>query len=142
MRITSKLFALPVIAFAILASSCKKYEDGPIVSFRSKEQRIANTWKVESAYEDGNNVTSSYNQYELQMLTDGKARLAAVYTLSNVTFEYETDGRWELINDKEDLKLDFEDNEADRTYQILRLKEKQLWIREKGGEVELHLTAR
>lgn len=141
MRITNKLFTAAVVVFTMLAGSCK-YEDGPIVSLRSKEQRLANTWKVESAYNDGNNVTSSYDQYELQMLTDGKARLAAIYTLGNVTFEYETDGRWELINDKEDLKLDFEDNDADRTYQILRLKEKQLWIREKGGDTELHLIPR
>jgi len=142
MRIKSKLYTALVLTFALLAGSCKKYDDGPIISLRSKEQRIANTWKVESAYNDGNNVTSSYEQYELQMLTDGKARLVAIYTLNNVTFEYETDGRWELINDKEDLKLDFEDNSADRTYQILRLKEDQLWIREKGGDLELHLKPR
>ena len=42
-------------------------------------------------------------------------------------------------NNKEDLRLDFENDNADQIYQILRLKEKELWIKEKGGDDELHL---
>ena len=46
----NKIFAsilfltLMVVGF----SSCKKYEEGPSLSFRSIKQRITNTWKIES----------------------------------------------------------------------------------------------
>ena len=73
------------------------------------------------------------------MLSDGAASLAALYTLGDLTFEFSTSGTWSLENSNEDLELDFENNAADKTYEILRLKEKELWLREKGGSLELHL---
>lgn len=132
-----------MLSLAILGSiglsSCSKYEDGPMVSLRSKKERIANTWKVEKAMDKGSDVTSSFEQYKLEMLSDGAASLAALYTLGDLTFEFETNGTWSLQNSNEDLQLDFENNAADKTYEILRLKEKELWLREKGGSLELHL---
>lgn len=128
-----------MLAVALTFTSCKKYEDGPAVSLIPKKERVANTWQIEQAWNDGEDVTDNYDQYELQMLTDGDARLVAIYTWGDLTFEYETDGTWNFENNKEEIKLDFEDDDADNTYQILRLKETELWLREKGGEVELHL---
>lgn len=113
-----------------------------MVSLKSKKERVSNTWKIEKAYRNGNDVTSDYDQYELQMLTDGDARLVAIYTFGDFTFEAETDGTWNFQNDKEEIRLDFENDDADNVYQILKLKEKELWIREKGGEDELHLIPR
>jgi hypothetical protein len=124
----------------MVASSCQKYEEGPAISFKSRKERVANTWAVEKAYEDGKDITADYDQYELQMLTSGYAKLVALYTLGSAQFEYETEGTWKLENKDEDLRLDFADDDADRTYQILRLKEDQLWLKEKGGSVELRLS--
>lgn len=45
-----------VIAF----TACKKYEERPTVSFVSRKERIANNWRVDKAYSNGNDVTSSY----------------------------------------------------------------------------------
>lgn len=142
MKSIHKITMLLFLGGTIALSSCKKYEDGPMVSFRSKEQRMANTWKVEKATENGNDVTSDYDQYDLQLFSDGDAKLAAVYTLGDFTFEYETDGTWDFSDDKEELELNMENDQADKTYQILRLKEEELWLREKGQEVELHLIPR
>lgn len=142
MKMNIKVFALFFIGMTSVLSSCKKYEDGPGISLRSKEERIANTWKVDKAYENGNDITNQYDQYELQMLRNGQATLVAIYSTGNFNFEFETNGTWDLVNDNDDLRLDFEDDDADRTYQILRLKEKELWLREKGGDVELHLIPR
>ena len=138
MRTTTVLLALAFIG-SIGLSSCSKYEDGPAFSLRSKKERIANTWRVEKAMDNGSDVTSSFDQYELEMLSDGKASLAALYTLGDLTFEFETNGTWSLENNNEDLRLDFENDAADETYEILRLKEDELWLREKGGSLELQL---
>lgn len=131
-----------LIGLPMFFISCKKYEEGPALSLRSKKERVANTWEIEKAYDDGEDVTDSYDQFELQLLNNGEATLAAIYTYGDFTFEAETNGDWSFENNKEELRLDFEDDDADRTYQILRLKEDELWLREKGDDVELRLKTK
>ncbi len=141
MKTLRRTFLL-TLAIGLLTTSCKKYEAGPLVSLRSKKERIANTWRVEQAINNGQTVTSDFDQYELQMLHNGNATLAALYNLGSLSFEFQTDGTWSLEDSKEDLRLDFENGAADRTYEILRLKEDELWLREKGDDLELHLVPR
>lgn len=134
--------AVALTVISALGTGCKKYDDGPFFSLRSREERIANTWRVESAMNGGNDVTSSFDQYELQMLRDKSATLAALYQIGDLSFEFQTNGTWDLINDDECIQLDLENDAADETWDILRLKEKELWLREKGGDLELHLVPR
>lgn len=136
---TLRISLMVALASTLLFASCKKYEEGPAISLRSKKERVANTWEIEKAMRNGQDVTSEYDQFELQMLTDGDASLAAIYTFGSITYEYQTNGTWQFANKKEQLELDFEDNDADRVYNILKLKETELWIREQGGEDELQL---
>ncbi|MBK8615468.1 MAG: hypothetical protein IPN85_18880 [Flavobacteriales bacterium] len=77
---------LAISALGTLSTGCGKYEDGPDFSLRSRASRIANTWKVESARKGGDDVTSSFTQYELNMTKDGDATLTANYELGDVTF--------------------------------------------------------
>ncbi len=135
----TKIILFTGLFIAAGLTSCSKYEDGPALSLRSKKERISNTWKIEKAFRSGEDVTADYDQYVLTLTKDGDARLVAIYTSGAFTFEYETNGTWKFENSKEVLVLDFEDNGADRKYQILRLKEDELWLREQGGEDELHL---
>jgi hypothetical protein len=140
MKITTILtFALSTV-FAL--SSCNKYEDGPSISLKSKKARVSNEWAIESASRDGEDVTSSYDEFTLQMMDDGDANLAAIYNFGNFSYEYETQGTWMFTDDKNNLKLDFEDDDADQEYQILKLQTNELWIRELGGEDELHLMSK
>lgn len=136
---TKVLFAGALSSLFIMAS-CSKYEDGPAVSLRTKKERVSNSWVVEKAYENGDDVTDQYNQYDLYMTKDGDAELNAEYTIFDTEFSVATDGTWEFTNNQENLSLDFEEDDYDAEYQILRLAEKELWLREKGEEVELHLT--
>lgn len=53
------IFAL-VVTFAL--SGCKKYEEGPTVSFRTKRDRITNLWKFENVTYDGQDVTNQFNR--------------------------------------------------------------------------------
>jgi hypothetical protein len=131
---------LTVLTF--VASSCKKYDDGPFISVRSKEERMANTWVIENAYDKGNDVTSDYDQYELYMDKDSKAKLTSKYKSGSIEFSFSTEGFWRFENSKNDVRFDFDDDDADRVYEILRLKEKELWLKEKGGDTELHLKSK
>ncbi|HQV52864.1 MAG: hypothetical protein IPI00_15500 [Flavobacteriales bacterium] len=140
--INTRTTLLLAFTVTLLATSCKKYDDGPMFSLRSKTERISNTWRVDKATNGGNDVTSSFDQYELQLLSNGDATLAALYSLGSLSFEFETTGTWSFEDSKEDLRLDFENDAADRTYEILRLKEDELWLQDNGGGLELHLVSR
>ncbi|MFZ1686791.1 MAG: DUF5004 domain-containing protein [Flavobacteriales bacterium] len=134
------------ILFALLAGSaltgCKKYDDGPAFSLRSREERVANTWRIDRAMSGSDDVTSAFSQYELRLTKDHDASLTATYTLFGTDFSFTSSGTWSFENKDEDLRLDLEDDDADETYQILRLKETELWLREKGGDLELQLVPR
>ncbi|QQR85668.1 MAG: hypothetical protein IPJ76_13785 [Flavobacteriales bacterium] len=121
-------------------TACQKYEDGPAFSLRSREERVANDWRVERATEGGNDVTSSFDQYELRLSRSRDATLIAYYSLAGIDLDFSTSGEWEFQNQSEDLRLAFENDAADNTYEILRLMDKEIWLREKGDDLELHLV--
>lgn len=133
--------ALALLAPALFLSitGCKKYDDGPLISLTPREERVANTWVIEKAIEDGQDVTSEYDHYVLTLTTDHSATLDAEYDFFGTLITTETNGTWAFENDESNLALDFEDNVADGTYQILRLTEPQLWLRKVGDDLELRL---
>src|SRR5690242_3258235 len=47
------------VVFVALAFSCRKYEDGPDISFRSKNTRLNGVWDVELFYINGNDSTGA-----------------------------------------------------------------------------------
>lgn len=131
-----------MLTVAIGLASCKKYEDGNLVHLTTKKSRIENTWKIDQALRNGENVTSNYDEYSLYLSKDGDAKLGALYTFGNLSYETETDGTWEFKSNKENLYLNFQDDAFDKTYQILKLEKDDLWLREIGGEDELHLVSK
>lgn len=130
-----------ILALALLIpmSSCKKYEDNPLVVLGSKKERVANTWKIEKAYKDGEDITDNYEQYSIYFSKNGDSKIVANYSYGDFSAEFETDGTWMFKDNKETIEVDYENDDADNEYQILRLTEKELWLREKGNEIELHL---
>lgn len=142
MKIPSlKTIAVSALAICFL-SACNKYEDGPSFSLASRKSRMVNNWRIDKAYDNGDDVTSSYNRYELDLGKSGSARLSQSSSFGGFIITAETNGSWSFTNDMEDLSLNFEDNDFDETYTILKLERSELWIREKGDDLELHLTPR
>ena len=131
--------SITVATIALLAVSCNKYDDGPGISLVPRNERVANTWVIEKAMADGQDVTGSFEQYVLSLTTGGDATLEADYTLFGVIISNQTTGTWSFANDQEDLVLDFEDDQADGSYQILRLTSDELWLRKLGDDLELQL---
>jgi hypothetical protein len=138
LRITSAL-ATAAIVLGAITTSCKKYEEGPIASLTPRSERIANTWIISYAKEDGENVSDQFDQYELYMNTSGLAQLDAEYTTFGVTTVTSTEGIWSFQNDDENLNLNFDDDDQDATYRILRLTKSELWLKDLSRDLELHL---
>lgn len=134
---------LSVIAIIMLSfTSCKKYPDGPVFSIHSKTDRVANNWKVGEALENGNDITENYEKWELDLTKGGNASLSAKYVILGIPFEYVATGTWIFVSNKEEISFDFDRDEADGVYEILRLKTDEMWLSKVGDELEFHYITR
>ncbi|HET7818811.1 MAG TPA: hypothetical protein VFL70_05845 [Bacteroidia bacterium] len=98
---------------------CKKYPDGPMISFHSKTERVANTWKVDNYKVNGNDYTSLVTDYRETYSKDGNYSYS--WGMINGT------GKWAFQNKASEIKLTGTSNQADHTLIILKLEEKQFW---------------
>lgn len=118
--ITKNLFTpLFCTAFIILSIvSCGKYEDGPSISFRSKKQRIVNTWQ---------------NDYDSDEIFDFKDDGSCeVYYISDLPFKY--NGTWEFSEDKSQITVTVSGNpgfgtiSAQYIFNIIELRNEKLCV--------------
>ncbi len=136
---TIKLF-FAAGAIALAATGCQKYDEGPAISLVPRAERIANTWVIAHAEENGEDVTDQYDQYELYLTDDGDAELSADYMVFGTQYTTETNGTWNLVLDDENIQFDFEDDSQDAEYQILRLTQEEFWLRKIGEDLEIQLA--
>lgn len=113
-------------------AACGKYEEGPGFSLRSKTARVANEWRVAYAFDHVDKVekTNSYTGETWVFTKDG----AFMEKDGGVT---DKTGTWEFMKDNEEIAIMI-GNDIDR-YTILRLKEKEMWL--KDHEEEIHLVS-
>lgn len=135
------LFAA-LIGMAAFFTGCK-YEEGPFLSLRSKKERVANTWKIESAIEqDGDDVTAAYDGHVLVLTAEGDLTWTGTWLLLPFTSE----GNWNFTVDNENVQFQYDSifsfpfNDEDE-FQILKLKEDELWLMDMDGDkTEFHLV--
>lgn len=146
------VFALSLV---LTLSSCRKYEDGPSVSFRSKQARVTNVWKVVSISRNDLDETDRY-AFMTWNFKEPNARdigqLEWIFRIagdtSDVSFPAST---WELATLKEQIKLTYSDVidpigpvvETRLLYlDIRRLKDDELWLeyRFEGDDYFLRLS--
>jgi len=135
---TKKLINVLAVVFllATLApiSSCKKYEEGPSISLRTKKARITNEWKLEEMKIGGEDVTA---------LIIGFGGEFNLNIKSDETFEQtfggeEVKGKWKFSSDKEEVILTDDSGEA-QTWTIVRLAHDEFWVKftEDGENYEI-----
>lgn len=126
-----------------MVSSCKKYEEGPSFSLRTKTGRLSRTWKVFSIIDD----SDSNNENELldgekweytfnKNLTFSVYRL--YYDVNNNLVQYQSGQRyWNFSDDKKYIILDYDETgngtEANGDivkWEIERLTKNDLWVKE------------
>lgn len=114
----------------VLLTSCKKYEEGPGFSLRSKKERVANLWTIVYAYDykDSINITADYADETWDFTKGGDF-------VEKDNGSIDKTGTWEFVSDKEKVVVKFQLDTL--TYDILKLKENELWL--KDAEEELHL---
>lgn len=111
-------------------TGCKKYEEGPALSLKSKKARVANEWKIQYAFdlEDGEVVTSDFSGETWEFSKNGE-------WIERENGVIDKSGIWEFVSDKETIRIT-KPNGIDH-YNILKLKEKEIWLQDKDEELHL-----
>jgi len=117
--------------------SCSKYDDGPWISLRGKQNRLVNTWQYSLVLRNGVNVTDgkvqgSPNYNESSIGFNEEDRFTEILTVNSTAAQH--DGDWSFDEDKATLQLTFDDGSEARNLTILKLKNDELWLQEIFGE--------
>jgi hypothetical protein len=126
MRIKQILFIALIAAMVLPA--CKKYEEGPVISLRSKKARVVNVWKVDAVYSSGVNITNDYLQTHVDQKTEFRDNGEFIETYKdNLGVVRTINGTWAFDSGKE--KLNITVIGITLSYDIIRLKEKEMWLK-------------
>lgn len=113
-----------------LTTSCKKYEDGPALSFKSKTARATNNWEAKNVFQDGVDYTAWFTDWSIDMGEDGRILISDLDDNDSTITQA---GFWDLVNDDEELQLLFtvpRVNPDRKLYTITRLTSKEFWFKE------------
>lgn len=136
-----KLFASLVLA-VIIIFSCKKYPEGPTISFRSKTERLSNTWHVKQYIENGTDKTNDFNNvfqnYVLTIRND--LSYAMSYKVLGL-INYNETGIWAFNTNKTGITFKNNANNNTSNWTILKLMEQELWGKylDSNKTIEIHL---
>ena len=132
----SKTIIASALLFLGVLAGCKKYEEGPALSLRSKNARVANTWKVESYTINASDYTSELTSINYTETYDKDGN----YSYSS-TFDTGS-GKWEFQSDKMEIKRSGVSGQSTESLHILCLKHKKFWYYYMDGSDrhEFHLV--
>jgi hypothetical protein len=119
-----------------LAGCCKRYEDGPGLSLRSKTERLCNSWRVEGYFVNGSDQSrwfhDNYPGYRELFNKDN--------TYKRHVMGIQAEGTWAFFDHKNQVIV----GTPGSTFEVvlLRLKEKELWYYRLEGNntLEYHLV--
>ena len=139
---------LPVVllsfVFIAITNGCKKYEEGPVISLRSKEARLVNSWKFdEIVFEGETNLTKSSLVTQAYVnVVEFKKDNTFMFKLNETVL---AEGNWSFNKHKTAIELSytstFSNNSTERL-QILKLKSADFWFIDNGNgdETEFRCT--
>jgi hypothetical protein len=100
-------YVTPIVLFIIfILIGCKKYDEGPSFSLRTKKARITNEWKVYKVnYDDKENSNDFFNIYQYCYFTINKDFTMSKETKTNQT-KTVTTGTWKFTDIHSVLEFD------------------------------------
>ncbi|MDX1906600.1 MAG: hypothetical protein SF053_06150 [Bacteroidia bacterium] len=117
-----------MISLALMMAGCTKYEDGPAISFRSRESRLAQNWIATQVFRNQIDESSQYLVYN--MIFDKGGRLNwRIQTPTTPLVESGSAWEFAVVDEQIKLTLDPVNGETKLLYiEIRRLTGDELWI--------------
>ncbi len=106
----------------VILQSCKKYPDGPLLSIRSREARITNTWVCEKALVGDVESTAFYTKYTFEY---GADKSYSEYNGYNTI-----KGVWELSTNEDSIIVRYGANKILHGFKIQKLKNNSMRLTE------------
>ncbi len=98
-----KKLSIYLVLVLIVFSGCKKYEEGPLISLRSKEKRLCQEWELKKIEYNGSaEALDDINNYYWDIDKNGTINVNVSYVdWGDETMEF----KWEWIDNKEGIKI-------------------------------------
>lgn len=112
-----------LLLLVLIIAGCKKYDEGPAFTLKSKKERLANKWRIERYYMNGEDKTAQLDSMYMsfEFTRDGKYQ----EIMAHHTMSYVDDGKWEFIFKQEAVEI-YRSNDT-IIWHITKLKEDELW---------------
>lgn len=122
---------IAILFIALILDSCK-YEEGPSISFRSRKERVANTWAMDKYTVNSYDSTLGFNLLYPQARWTFNKNGGFMYTFNIADSAIIANGEWEFTSNDDAINLSYAtlaDTIKKQTVTILRLKEKEFWFK-------------
>lgn len=126
-------YIFPII-LVLIVSSCK-YKEGPFISFRTRTDRISNTWRFDKVEYDGVEITKNFEFTSLNIKDNGDFTLNGGDTafIINQKFFHSFQGIWFFDVDDDNIIFVFDPppdsaDGARDTWGILKLMNDEVWF--------------
>jgi len=132
-KMKKSLLSLALIATiglgAVITPSCKKYEEGPGISLKSKKGRITGVWKSTKDVDIDGKVylTDANDKATMEIKKDG----TLIINSNDPTFPFSFSGTWAFANKKEFIEIKF-GNDISKS-EIILLKNKEMGFKDADG---------
>ncbi len=122
------VLVLSIIISVSFLTNCKKYDYGPFISFKTKQTRLVNKWKLSKVLREDKDVSNEYfsvaKEYTIEFKEDGTVE--KTMTDNNGTV-YPSSAVWEFNYDKSGINAILIDVFL-IYYDIQKLTTTELWL--------------
>ena len=125
-----KYLSLLSLVIIFVSSSCNKYSEGPNFSLLTKKARIVNDWTLESYTKDETELYDQGYEENLSIENDGTYSMTRITPNLGQLHSVSSHGTWEFDNSKTSISFLEEGSIVGVTYEIIRLKNKSLKLRQ------------
>ncbi len=125
------LMAAMIGLTALAFESCKKGEDDPVISLKTRKDRFTNTWVLVKYEKDGADQNISGSTYTYDVFANNKLTQTIEGAVFGFPVKSVKSGDWEFVNDEEDVRITIEGDV--QLYNVQRLASNELWLKRLSG---------
>ena len=100
-----KKLSIYFVLVLLVLSGCKKYEEGPGISLRSKEKRLCQKWELSKATYNGMHQENDFAYYYWDIQKDGDFIVTMSYAWDGAYDQEIINLSWEWSSNKEEIEL-------------------------------------